>query len=70
MHETIRSLRQERGLTQRQVADYLRIDRSTYAYYESGHSKLSIDILVKLAHFYKVSYATLIGRPEPVLAES
>jgi len=52
------------------VADYLRIDRSTYAYYESGHSKLSIDILVKLAHFYKVSYATLIGRPEPVLAES
>ena len=69
MHDTIRKLRKERGLTQKQVADHLQIDRSTYAYYESGRSKMSIDVLVKLAHFYKVSYAALIGRPEPVLAE-
>ena len=67
MHETIRKLRRERGLTQQQLADHLGIERSTYAYYESGHSKLSIDIMVKLAHFYQVSYATLIGKPEPVL---
>ena len=66
MHEIIRNLRKERGLTQQQLADLLNIDRSTYAYYESGRSKLSIDIMVKLAHFYKASYATLIGRPEPV----
>ena len=65
MHETIRKLRQERGLTQKQVAEYLQVDRSTYAYYESGRPKLSIDVLVKLAHFYGVSYATLIGVPEP-----
>ena len=70
MHETIRKLRKERGLTQQQVADHLQVDRSTYAYYESGRSKLSIDVIVKLAHFYKVSYATLIGRPEPVSADS
>ena len=66
MHETIRKLRQDRGLTQRQVADYLRIDRSTYAYYESGRTKIPVDLMVKLAHFYKVSYATIIGVPEPV----
>lgn len=66
MHDIIRELRKERGLTQKQVAEYLQVDRSTYAYYESGRSKLSIDIMVKLAHFYKASYATLIGRPEPV----
>ena len=70
MHETIRKLRQDRGLTQRQVADYLRIDRSTYAYYESGRTKIPVDLIVKLAHFYKVSYATIIGVPEPVSAES
>jgi len=70
MHEIIRKLRKERNLTQRQVAEYLRIDRSTYAYYESGRTHMNIDIVVKLAHFYSVSYATVIGRPEPVLTDS
>jgi len=70
MHETIRKLRAERGLTQQQLADHLGIDRSTYAYYESGHVRLNIDVVVKLAHFYKVSYATLIGKPEPERADS
>jgi len=64
MHEVIRALRKERGLTQQQVADYLNVDRSTYAYYESGRSKVSIDTVVKLAHFYQVRYAALLG-PEP-----
>jgi len=70
MNEIIRNLRKERHLTQQQVADYLGLDRSTYAYYESGRSRLNIDIVVKLTHFYKVSYATLIGRPEPELPDS
>ena len=69
MHEIIRKLRKEKHLTQQQVADYLEVDRSTYAYYESGRSKLNIDIIVKLAHFYQVCYATLLG-PEPVPADS
>ena len=70
MHELIRKLRKEKGLTQQQVADYLNIERSTYAYYEEGRSKINIDAIVKLAHFYKISYATLIGRPEPVPEDS
>jgi transcriptional regulator with XRE-family HTH domain len=65
MHEIIRRLRKERGLTQQQVADHLKLDRSTYAYYESGRSKANIDIVVKLAHFYQVRYAALLG-PEPM----
>lgn len=65
MHDIIRALRKERGLTQQQVADYLHLDRSTYAYYESGRTKLSIDVVVKLAHFYRVRYAALLG-PEPL----
>ena len=65
MHEIIRSLRRERGLTQQQVAEHLGIDRSTYAYYESGRTRTNIDVVVKLAHFYQVRYATLLG-PEPV----
>jgi len=69
MYEIIRKLRKEKCLTQQQVADHLEVDRSTYAYYESGRSKLTIDVAVKLAHFYKVRYAVIIGKPEPVLPD-
>ena len=70
MHERIRELRKKKGLTQQAVADCLNIDRSTYAYYESGRTKLNVDIVVKLAYFFQVSYATIIGQPEPVLSAS
>ena len=65
MHDIIRKLRKEAGLTQQQVANQLNLDRSTYVYYESGRTRINIDVVIKLAHFYKVSYATLLG-PEPV----
>ena len=68
MHEIIRKLRKDKGLTQQQVADHLGIDRSTYAYYESGRSKLNVDVIVKLAHFYQIRYAAFLG-PEPVPAD-
>lgn len=66
----LRRLRKENGLTQQQVADYLHLDRSTYAYYESGRTKINIDILIRLAHFFQVSLAMLVGeeRPEAAVA--
>ena len=69
MYEIIRNLRKERNLTQQRVADSLQIDRSTYAYYESGRARINIDVIVKLAHFYQIRYATFLG-PEPVPADS
>jgi len=70
MHQRLRELRKGKGLTQAQLANHLNIDRSTYAYYESGRNRLNIDVVVKLAHFFQVSYATIIGQSEPVLATS
>ena len=64
----LRRLRKENGLTQQQVADYLHLDRSTYAYYESGRTKINIDILVRLAHFFQVSLAMLVGEELPPAA--
>ena len=69
MHMILRKLREERGLTQKQVADYLNLDRSTYSYYETGRTKVSADTVVKLAHFYQVRYTTLLG-PEPILSDN
>ena len=68
MNKIIRDLRKEKGLTQQQLADYLGIDRSTYTYYESGHTKLKADVIVKLAHFYQIRYAVILG-PESAPAE-
>ena len=60
----LRKLRKGNGLTQQQVADFLHLDRSTYAYYESGRTKINIDILIRLARFFQVSLASLVGEEE------
>ena len=57
----LRELRKKNGLTQQHVADFLHIDRSTYAYYESGRTKINIDILLRLSRFFKVSLGSLVG---------
>ncbi|MCL2107459.1 MAG: helix-turn-helix transcriptional regulator [Oscillospiraceae bacterium] len=59
--ELLRELRKANGLTQAQVAEYLHLDRSTYAYYESGRTKINIDMLMRLADFYRVGLAALVG---------
>ena len=48
------SYRKKAMLTQSQVAAALGIDRSTYAYYESGTNPRP-EILLKLAEIYKIS---------------
>ena len=40
--------RHECGLTQQQVADRLKIERSTYTYYETGKTKPDINTLIKM----------------------
>lgn len=49
-------------LTQRQVAEALKLDRSSYAYYETGKCQPSLDTLLKLADLYDVSTDYLLGR--------
>jgi len=61
----LKTLRKENGLTQQQVADYLHLDRSSYAYYESGRTKINIDILMRLARFFQISLAMLVGEELP-----
>jgi len=61
----LKTLRKENGLTQQQVADYLHLDRSSYAYYESGRTKINIDILIRLAQFFRISLAMLVGEELP-----
>ncbi|MCL2195066.1 MAG: helix-turn-helix transcriptional regulator [Oscillospiraceae bacterium] len=69
--ELIKQLRRRNGLTQQQVADFLHIDRSTYAYYESGRTKISVEALLHLARLYQITLGQIVGEnaPAEVLAD-
>lgn len=51
----LKELREENGLTQQAVAEYLNVKQNTYSQYENEKRQLSIDDLIKLAEFYKVT---------------
>ena len=60
--DTLRSLREQYGMTQEQVSDVLGIERSTYAYYETSRVP-SVETLTKLARLYNTSLDLLAGLP-------
>lgn len=51
----LKELREENSLTQQAVAEYLNVKQNTYSQYENEKRQLSIDVLIKLAKFYKVT---------------
>ena len=58
--EIIKKLRNSCNYTQKQVADKLGVDRSTYAYYESGRIKPDIDTIMKLSTIFNVHYTQIL----------
>ena len=61
----LRHLRGYNAVTQREIADALCIDRSTYAYYELGETQPSLLMLARLARLYDVTTDYLLGiQPE------
>lgn len=60
----IRDLREDRDLTQSQIADYLHIKQNTYSQYENGQRQISISALIALARFYHTSTDYILGLTE------
>lgn len=56
------TLRGKHGLTQRQVAEALGVDRSTYTYYELGKRMPNIVVVYQLARFYQVPIDSLFPK--------
>lgn len=68
MFKRVRDLREDRDLTQRQMAEYLQIHQTTYSDYELGRLNIPADVLIKLAQFYGTSVDYILGitdRTEP-----
>ncbi len=60
-HERIREMREERYLTQQNIADFLHVAQRTYADYESGKTRIPVERLIRLAKFYDVSVDYISG---------
>jgi transcriptional regulator with XRE-family HTH domain len=64
MGQRLLRLRKARGLSQREAADRLGIDRSTISAYERNMRQPSYEILVRMVSVYKVSSDYLLGIEE------
>jgi len=64
MQLRIRDVREDNDLTQQQVAQYLMCDQSLYSKYERGERDVPLNIMIKLAQFYKTSIDYLVGLTE------
>ena len=62
--EKIKALRQEKGVTQKAVAEYLGIFEQAYQKYEYGHHEPNHAITVKLADYFGVTTDYLLGRTD------
>ena len=55
MYQRIRDLREDRDLTQKELAAVLSCSQQVYSNYELGQRDIPTDILIKLSAFYNVS---------------
>ncbi len=60
----MRNLREDRDLTQREVAKVINKSQQGYSHIEDGRAELKIEDLIKLCKFYEVSADYFIGIDE------
>lgn len=66
MHLKIRDIREDRDLTQKDLAKILNCKQQTYSRYETGEITIDIFRLETLAKFYNTSVDYLIGLTDDV----
>ena len=61
-YKRIRDLREDRDMTQKQVADYLNVSQKSYSRYDRGERTIDPEILSKLATLHETTVDYLIER--------
>ncbi len=61
MYQRIRDLREDRDLTQTQIAKILNMSQTGYSQYEIGKNDIPTKILIELSEFYNTSVDYLLG---------
>lgn len=65
----IKSLREERNLTQEELAKMINVTKSTISYYENGKRVPTVSNLHDLARVFNVSFDYLMGNDQFEVAE-
>ena len=60
-YNRIRDLREDKDLTQTQVAKLLGMSQTGYSKYETGENDIPTAVLIQLARFYNTSIDYLLG---------
>lgn len=58
--EKLKELREERQMTQRQLASVLDIDVAMYNRFEKGERKMKRELVIRLAQYYGLPESTLL----------
>ncbi|MFQ8951927.1 MAG: helix-turn-helix domain-containing protein [Oscillospiraceae bacterium] len=64
LYEHIRSLREDRDLSQKEIASILGMSQTGYSKYETGENDIPTQILIKLAEYYNTTTDYLLGRTD------
>jgi transcriptional regulator with XRE-family HTH domain len=59
--DSIKRIREERGLTQQQVADLIGMHRSNYSKIEKGQRDISVASIVKIAQHFNITLDELLS---------
>ncbi|MDR0905701.1 MAG: helix-turn-helix domain-containing protein [Oscillospiraceae bacterium] len=68
MYRRIRDLREDRDLTQTDLAKHLKCTQVCYSYYETGKRDIPTDVLIKLSDYYNISVDYLLGLTDATAA--
>lgn len=60
-YERIRAVREDRDLSQKDIADILHVAQRTYSDYETGKTRIPVESLIILAKYYNLSLDYLTG---------
>ena len=61
MYRRIRNLREDRDLTQKELAKELNCSQQVYSNYELGQRDIPTYVLIRLSEFYNVSVDYILG---------
>ena len=64
MYKRLRDLREDRDMTQKQVAEILGMSQTGYSKYETGENDIPTQILIKLSKLYGTTIDYLLNQTD------
>ena len=66
-YERIKNLREDKDLTQKQLADALFMQLTQYRRYESGEREIPLELAISLSEFYNVPIDYIAGISDKII---